>query len=75
MVITGFAFFLPTERKLRVSYILVALTVITGTYLVWRNHSHILSACSTGLVYLSLVGAGIFSARTKLAYITSEAGK
>jgi hypothetical protein len=75
MIAAGIAFFFPTEKKLRASYVLVALTLITGTYLVWSTHAHIISACTTGLIYLALVGTGIVSARTKLSYIRSEVGK
>lgn len=72
LISTGYSYFSPTENKLRASYLLVALTFATGAYLVWSTHSNMLSACTTGLVYLGVTGTGIVAARTKLALASAK---
>jgi hypothetical protein len=57
----------PSQAKLRLSYVLVALTLVTGTYLVVSTGSNLLKSCLTGLVYLAVVTAGIVAARHRLA--------
>lgn len=49
----------PSKTKARISYGLVGLTLVTGTYLVVRTHSPLLSSCMTGLAYLVVAFAGI----------------
>jgi hypothetical protein len=57
----------PSPRKFRVSYILVALTLLSGTYLAALNPSHIAEACAVGLVYTAVALAGTILARRKFA--------
>ncbi len=72
IVYTSYLFFFPSKSKLRISYALVALTLITGTYLVALNPSHFVSACRTGLLYLGVIFFGIFSVQRKLAEAKDE---
>lgn len=65
----GYVFFSPSKTKLRISYALVTLTLISGTYLVVTMHSPLLSACTTGLVYLSVVMSGLAAAHRRLPTI------
>lgn len=67
ILLAGLAFLKPTQSKLTTSYILVAGTFATGTALVVMAPAHLMSACISGLLYLGLVSAGIFSARHKLS--------
>ena len=67
VIYTAFVYFAPTKGKLRASYVLVALTVATGTWLVVANPAHMVQSCITGLVYLAVVFFGIGLARNKLA--------
>lgn len=69
---TGFVYLFPSKKKLNVSYVMVALTIASGTYLVLVNMSHMVSACITGLIYLGIVGAGLISARRKLAAVNNK---
>lgn len=62
----------PTQNKLRVNYGLIAATLISGTYLVLSTHSGLISACTTGLLYLSAVSLGTYFARQKLAKAASN---
>lgn len=67
---TGYVFFAPSKTGLELSYALVALTLATGTYLVWSAHAPLLQACVTGLAYLAVVFSGILAARYRLAHAT-----
>jgi hypothetical protein len=58
----------PSKIKLRVSYILIGLTLATGTDLVLTTHGNLTQACTTGLVYLGVVMALIIAARYRLAH-------
>lgn len=57
----------PAKSKLRVSYVLVALTLASGTYLVWHNPAHMVQACATGLLYVGLITVGIILVHQRLA--------
>jgi len=68
IVASTYAFFMPSKAKLRVTYGLTALTLASGTYLVWSTHSPLLSSCITGLAYLAVVFSGVLAAQRKLAH-------
>jgi hypothetical protein len=53
--------------KLNISYILVGATLATGIYLTIVNPASMLRTCTTGLVYVVIVTAGIAIARRKLS--------
>jgi hypothetical protein len=61
----------PTQAKLYTSYILVAATLASGIYLTVINPASMLRTCTTGLVYVVIVTAGIAIARKKLALSTA----
>lgn len=63
---TTFTYFTPSKNKLRISWMLVALTIASGTWLVISAHSALLQSCTTGLVYLTIVSAGIIAAQRRL---------
>lgn len=69
---TGYLFLSPSKSKLNVTYVLVLSTLVSGTYLVLMNSSHLASACLVGLVYLVLVLPVIVFTRNKLARAVSE---
>lgn len=64
---TTLVFFSPSARKLWASYGLVAVTLISGFYLVWSNPTHMLQACMSGLLYVGVVSLGLVSVHHKLA--------
>jgi len=67
-VATGtIAFFKPTKLMIRATYSLIGLTVLSGSYLVVRSHSAILSSCLAGLVYVGLVSSAALAGHRKLA--------
>lgn len=63
---TGLTYLSPSAKKLKISYVLVVATFITGTYLVVLKPSHMVSSCITGLFYLGIISVGIYSAHHKL---------
>jgi hypothetical protein len=56
----------PSINRLRLSYSLVAATLVSGTYLVISTHAQILSSCITGLAYTGLVLGLISVARYRM---------
>jgi hypothetical protein len=57
----------PTQTKLQTSYALVTATLASGIYLTAVHPASMLRTCTTGLVYVVIVTAGIALARKKLA--------
>jgi len=62
----GLAWLKPSRAKLRTSYVLVALTVATGTYLAVALPGHLTQTCVTGLTYLAIAFTGIAAAQRRL---------
>jgi len=69
---TTYLFVRPSTRILHATYGLVALTLVSGTYLAWSTQAHLLSTCVAGLVYVLGVSFGIVTARAKLIRVKSE---
>ena len=67
LFVTAYAFITPTRTSLKVSYVLVGLTIATGTYIAVANPAHMVQACVSGLIYTGFVMAGIIAVRRKLA--------
>lgn len=63
----GYVFFRPSDSGLKVTYSLVGLTLVSGTYLIWSQPVHMLQACISGLVYITVVLFAIALAQLKLA--------
>jgi hypothetical protein len=70
IIMTGYAFFVPTKAALRISYTLVGLTLASGTFLVMMTHAPMLRSCATGLAYLAFVVTGLMIARLKLRSVS-----
>lgn len=65
----GYATYLlisPSKKKLNVTYGLIALTLSSGSYLVWASGAPMLQACMSGLIYLAVVSALVVYARHRL---------
>ncbi len=67
VIYTAFIYFSPSQAKLRGSYVLVFLTIASGTWLIVANPAHMVQSCITGLAYLGGMFFGIAMARQKLA--------
>jgi hypothetical protein len=71
VVFTSYVFFVPSKLKLQISYALVGLTLASGTVLVVTSPAHMLQACVSGIVYVSVVSVAILAVRQKLARLTA----
>ena len=69
MVMVSVAYARPTANKINTSYGLVALTVLSGSYMMVATSVNMLQACTSGLVYIGIVTAGIVATQMKLARI------
>ena len=66
LIYLGFLIWHPSLSKFYIAYILVALTIGTGTALVYlKRPEHLATVCTEGLVYLALMSMGIIAARVK----------
>lgn len=66
VIYSTYLFIKPSKLKLFISYGLVASTLVTGSYLIVVNPSHMVQACVVGLIYVGVVLIEIILARTKL---------
>ncbi len=67
--VASWALLRPSQPKLKFSYGLVGLTLASGTYLVVSAHSALLPACTSGLIYLGIVGVALAVAQYRLHHI------
>ena len=72
IVSSAVAFFIPSKLKLHVTYALVALTFISGTFLVIETPEHMTQICITGIIYSFIVLSSIVATRHKLSSIKSS---
>lgn len=66
-----YAYARPTRKQLYTSYGFVSLTFLSGIFLVVSSPSHMIEACTVGLVYLGVMTLGIIATNAKLARIKS----
>lgn len=57
----------PSEAKLKGSYALIVMTLVSGTYLVINSGTNMIRACTTGLLYVSATSLAVAAVRRKLA--------
>lgn len=72
IVAVSIAFALPSRLKLRISYVTIAATLISGTYLVVLAPAHMVQACISGLTYTGIVLVGIMATRVRLARLAQS---
>lgn len=56
---TTYLAFSPSKTKFYVSYVLIGLTLATGTILVISLHAPMLKTCLSGLAYLAVALGGV----------------
>jgi hypothetical protein len=66
LVVATMSWMSPAKGRINLASLLVVLTIATGTALVAMSPSHLIQACTTGLVYLAGVSAAIVLAQRKL---------
>lgn len=67
IAMTTYLFFTPSKTKLYSSYSLIALTIISGTYLTFTQPTHLMQTCAAGLIYIVFVVALLVGAQYKFA--------
>ena len=72
VALSSYSFFRPDLLKIRLTYILVGMTLISGSWLVVVTHAPILSGCLSGLAYVGIALVGLVPARHKLARQTRQ---
>jgi hypothetical protein len=72
IVWASFGYIRPNKTNLRVSYVLVALTFMSGFYLVLSEPAQMVRTCLSGITYLAVVSVGILLTRRKLAALQSD---
>jgi len=64
---TAVLFAAPTKASFGVNYGLIAMTIVSGTYLIAATHTPMTETCVTGVAYLVIVTLGTVLARVRLA--------
>jgi len=75
IVYSAMLYLKPLKFKFYIAYLLVGLTLVTGTVLVIQTHSSLTHSCFAGLIYLAVVLAGIVPAHYKLSSAKSKIKK
>lgn len=65
--VTTLAALFPSTRRLRLGTLLVVLTLVSGTYLVFTRHAPLLHTCISGLIYLTVTATCMAIGRYRLA--------
>lgn len=60
-------FFSPNDFKFKANYVLIAATLLSGTYLVVDRGTHLVESCFVGLIYIGAVLYANIAAKRKLA--------
>ena len=69
VIFTSILFFKPNLQKIYINYLLIGITIITGTILIFKYSSHLTEICFTGIIYLCLVTAGMVASHHKLTQL------
>jgi hypothetical protein len=57
----------PSHAKIRASYFMVLLTILSGTIIIIRDHLSIMSVCLSGLLYVGFTVSSLLAASRRLA--------
>jgi hypothetical protein len=75
IIYNALIYFSPTKSRLNAAYGLVALTIASGSYLVWSTKANLVRTCLSGLLFVGVSFYGIAIARNKLEKATSQINK
>ena len=67
ILFSGSVFLFPSRGKFYVSYVFIAGTIVSGTFLIITMPAHMVQSCMTGLIYLGVVSTLTVFAHKKLA--------
>jgi len=62
--------FRPSNIKIKASYVLISLTLGSGTILGFASHANMLSTCTSGLVFLAGSLVAVIISQKRLARVT-----
>jgi hypothetical protein len=65
--LTTYAYVSPSISKIKLSYLMVMLTIASGTAIIIKDHLSILSVCLSGLLYIGFTVSGLIAASRRLA--------
>ena len=65
----SYTLYMPSKSKLHISYGLISLTLVSGSYLTVLAPAHMAQACASGLAYCGAVLVMTIFAKRKLAEI------
>jgi len=57
IVCSTWALFFPSKNILRASYLSIALTIVTGIYLIMLHPTNLTQTCIMGILYVTAVSA------------------
>ncbi len=69
---TGYALLSPSGPKLRTSYILLGLTIASGSTMIALKPRLLAQVCEEGLAYTGLMLLGIYAVRFRLASLNNK---
>lgn len=67
IIYSGYVMFSPAKYKIKISYVLIAATFVSGSYLIFTMPANMVTACLEGLAYLGVVSIATVFAHKKLA--------
>lgn len=67
LLFIGVGILMPSKLRLRLSYYLVGMTLLSGTVLTFSRVSHLASICITGLIYICVAAIGLVLTKRRLA--------
>ncbi len=63
---TTFSAFVPSKNKLNIVYVLTALTLGTGTLLIFTEHTNMTRLCLMAVLYIGFVVANVYIIRKRV---------
>lgn len=72
LVFTTLALIHPSTNKFRVSYLFIAATVVSGTYMTFQYPAHFTESCTVGIAYLITVATVTYFAERKFSRLQKE---
>ena len=69
---TTFSAFVPSKKKLNIVYVLTALTLGTGTVLIFSLHTNMTRLCLMAILYIGFIVANVYIIRKRVNKILTR---
>ena len=66
IILSSIVFFVPKSKLLSLSWLAAGATLLSGVILTVLNPSHLLGACTIGIIYFSFVSYILLSAKKRV---------